>query len=401
MRFNYQARTPTGEVQSGTVEASSKEAAVSLLQRHGLYITFLEEVAAPPVYAKRIKIFERIAAKDIVMFSRQLAIMFKTKVPLVEALETLAAQTKNPDLKEKIFKLAKEVEAGTSLSKALSRYPKVFSPFFIAMVRAGEASGKLSEALSYLAEHLEREYHLSSKLKGAMIYPAMVLFVAIIVLALMMFYIIPQLTEVLLASGGELPAITKIVISLSAFLRKWGLLLILVLLILVIFAIRYSRSQEGKKFFDQISLRFPITSELVRMICLSRFAENLSTLISGGLPIARALEISGDIVGNTVYKEIIFQTRDGVRKGEPISSTLARFPEIFPPVFTQMTAVGEKTGTLDKTLLEIVSFYQKETDRTIDNLLSILEPVLIIFLGLVVGGLMASVLLPLYRVAGV
>ena len=401
MRFNYQARTPTGEVQSGTVEASSKEAAVSLLQRHGLYITFLEEVAAPPVYAKRIKIFERIAAKDIVMFSRQLAIMFKTKVPLVEALETLAAQTKNPDLKEKIFKLAEEVEAGTSLSKAFSLYPKIFSPFFIAMVRAGEASGKLSEALSYLAEHLEREYHLSSKLKGAMIYPAMVLLVAIIVLALMMFYIIPQLTEVLLASGGELPAITKIVISLSAFLRKWGLLLILVLLILVIFAIRYSRSQEGKKFFDQISLRFPITSELVRMICLSRFAENLSTLISGGLPIARALEISGDIVGNTVYKEIIFQTRDGVRKGEPISSTLARFPEIFPPVFTQMTAVGEKTGTLDKTLLEIVSFYQKETDRTIDNLLSILEPVLIIFLGLVVGGLMASVLLPLYRVAGV
>ena len=401
MKFNYQARTPTGEVQSGTVEASSKEAAVSLLQRHGLYITFLEEVAAPPVYAKRIKIFERIAAKDIVMFSRQLAIMFKTKVPLVEALETLAAQTKNPDLKEKIFKLAEEVEAGTSLSKAFSRYPKIFSPFFIAMVRAGEASGKLSEALSYLAEHLEREYHLSSKLKGAMIYPAMVLLVAIIVLALMMFYIIPQLTEVLLASGGELPAITKIVISLSAFLRKWGLLLILVLLILVIFAIRYSRSQEGKKFFDQISLRFPITSELVRMICLSRFAENLSTLISGGLPIARALEISGDIVGNTVYKEIIFQTRDGVRKGEPISSTLARFPEIFPPVFTQMTAVGEKTGTLDKTLLDIVSFYQKETDRTIDNLLSILEPALIIFLGLVVGGLMASVLLPLYRVAGV
>jgi len=401
MRFNYQARTPTGEVQSGTVEASSKEAAVSLLQRHGLYITFLEEVAAPPVYAKRIKIFERIAAKDIVMFSRQLAIMFKTKVPLVEALETLAAQTKNPDLKEKIFKLAEEVEAGTSLSKAFSRYPKIFSPFFIAMVRAGEASGKLSEALSYLAEHLEREYHLSSKLKGAMIYPAMVLLVAIIVLALMMFYIIPQLTEVLLASGGELPAITKIVLSLSAFLRKWGLPLILVLLILVIFAIRYSRSQEGKKFFDQISLRLPITSELVRMICLSRFAENLSTLISGGLPIARALEISGDIVGNTVYKEVIFQSRDWVRKGEPISSTLGRFPEIFPPVFTQMTAVGEKTGTLDKTLLDIVSFYQKETDRTIDNLLSILEPALIIFLGLVVGGLMASVLLPLYRVAGV
>jgi len=401
MKFNYQARDQKGEVQSGQVEASSREAAVTLLQRHGLYITFLEEVAAPPFYAQIIKILERTSQKDIVLFSRQLAIMFKSRVPLVESLEVLAVQARNLDLKEKIFKISEEIEGGTTLSGALSKYPKIFSPFYIAMVRAGEASGKLSEALSYLAEHLERGYHLASKLRGAMIYPAMVIFVAMIVFALMMFYIIPQLTEVLLASGGELPAITKIVISLSAFLRKWGLLLILVLLILVIFAIRYSRSQEGKKFFDQISLRFPITSELVRMICLSRFAENLSTLISGGLPIARALEISGDIVGNTVYKEIIFQTRDGVRKGEPISSTLARFPEIFPPVFTQMTAVGEKTGTLDKTLLEIVSFYQKETDRTIDNLLSILEPVLIIFLGLVVGGLMASVLLPLYRVAGV
>lgn len=400
MKFNYQARAPTGEIQLGTVEASSKEAAISLLQRHGLYVTFLEEVAAPPLYARRMKLFEKVSLKEIFLFSRQLAVMFKTKVPLVEALEVLAVQTKNPDLKEKIFKLAEEVEAGTSLSGALSRYPKIFSPFYIAMVRAGEVSGKLSEALSYLAEHLEREYHLTSKLRGAMIYPAMVLFVAITVLALMMFYIIPQLTEVLIVSGGELPAITKGVISLSAFLKKWGLFLIFGLLILIISVIRYYRTQEGKKFFDRIFLRFPIVSELLKMIYLSRFAENLSTLISGGLPIARALEISGDIVGNTVYKEIIFQTRDEVRRGESISSTLGRFPEIFPPVFTQMTSVGEKTGTLDKTLLDIVSFYQREVDRTIDNLLSILEPVLIIFLGLVVGGLMASVLLPLYRVAG-
>lgn len=401
MKFNYQARIPTGEVQSGTVEASSREAAISLLQRHGLYITILEEAREVPLYAKRIKIFERVPAKDIVMFSRQLAIMFRTKVPLVEGLETLAVQIKNPDFKEKIFKLAEEVEAGTSLSKALSRYPKIFSPFFVAMVRAGETSGKLSESLTYLAEHLEREYHLESRLKGAMIYPALVLFMAILVLAMMMFYIIPQLTEVLVASGGELPTITKLVISLSAFLKKWGLFLILILFVVAIFLIRYSRTQEGKKFFDQISLRLPITSGLVKTLCLSRFAENLSTLISGGLPITRALEISGDIVGNTIYKEIILQTRDEVRKGESISSTLGRFPEIFPPVFTQMTSVGEKTGTLDKTLLEIVSFYQKEVDRTIDNLLSILEPALIIFLGLVVGGLMASVLLPLYRIAGV
>jgi len=401
MKFNYQARDQKGEVQSGQVEASSREAAITLLQRHGLYITFLEEIAAPPFYAKIIKILERTSQKDIVLFSRQLAIMFKSRVPLVESLEVLAVQARNLDLKEKIFKISKEIEGGTTLSGALSKYPKIFSPFYIAMVRAGEASGKLSESLSYLAEHLERGYHLASKLRGAMIYPAMVIFVAMIVFAFMMFYIIPQLTEVLLSSGGELPLITKGAISLSIFLKKWGIFLILTLLGLIIFAIRYSRSREGKKFFDQISLRLPLVSELLKMICLSRFAENLSTLISGGLPIASALEISGEIVGNYVYREIIFQTRDEVRRGESISSILSRFPEVFPPVFTQMTLVGEKTGTLDKTLLNIVSFYQKEVDGTVDNLLSILEPALIIFLGLIVGGLMASVLLPLYQTSGI
>jgi len=401
MKFNYQARDQKGEVQSGQVEASSREAAVTLLQRHGLYITFLEEVAAPPFYAQIIKIFERTSQKDIVLFSRQLAIMFKSRVPLVESLEVLAVQARNLDLKEKIFKISEEIEGGTTLSGALSKYPKIFSPFYIAMVRAGEASGKLSEALSYLAEHLERGYHLASKLRGAMIYPAMVIFVAMIVFALMMFYIIPQLTEVFLSSGSELPLITKGAISLSIFLKKWGIFLILTLLGLIIFAIRYSRTSQGKKFFDQISLRLPLVSELLKMICLSRFAENLSTLISGGLPIASALEISGEIVGNSVYREIIFQTRDEVRKGESISSILSRFPEVFPPVFTQMTLVGEKTGTLDKTLRNIVSFYQKEVDGTVDNLLSILEPALIIFLGLVVGGIMASVLLPLYQMPGI
>jgi len=401
VKFNYQARTPTGEVQSGRVEASSRAAAISLLQRHGLYITFLEEVAAPPLFARRIKLFERISQRDIVLFSRQLAIMFKSRVPLVEALEVLATQSRNSDLKEKILKMAEEIEGGTSLSGALSKYPKVFPPFYTAMVRSGEASGKLSESLSYLAEHLEREYHLTGKLKGAMIYPTMVISMAIIVLALMMFYIIPRLSEVLSASGSELPAITKGIIFLSLFLKKQGWILILVLISLIIFAFRYARTSEGKKFFDQLSLRLPLASELLKMICLSRFAENLSTMISGGLPIARALEISGEIVGNTVYKEIIFQTRDEVRKGEAISSTLARYPEVFPPVFIQMTSVGEKTGTLDKTLLDIVSFYQKEVDRTVDNLLSILEPALIAFLGLIVGGLIASVIMPLYQTMGI
>ncbi len=396
MNYNYQTRTKEGEIRAGQVEASSKEAAIVLLQKHGLYVTFLEE-ATQPLYAKRIKIFERISQKDIVLFSRQLAIMFKSKVPLVESLRVLASQTKGSDFQEKIAKLSEEVEGGTSFSKALSCYPKIFSSFYVAMVKSGEVSGKLSEVLSYLAEHLEKEYHLSAKTKGALLYPALIVFVILIVLILMVFFVIPHLSEVLETSEQALPTVTKIVIASAAFLRNWGWLAILGLIFLTFFCFRYYQVEKGKKFFDKIFLRLPMIGELLEMIYLARLAENLSTLISGGLPIAQALETVGDIIDNTSYKEMIFQTRDEVRKGEPISSVLFRAPELFPPVFIQMVLVGEKTGTLDATLMDIAEFYQKEIDRAIDNVLNVLEPVLIVFLGLVVAGIMLSILMPLYK----
>jgi type IV pilus assembly protein PilC len=396
MKFNYQARTKKGEIRIGQIEASSKEAALTLLQRHKLYVTFLEE-AIPPVYAKRVKIFEKISRKEIVLFSRQLAIMFKSKVPLVEALRVLSSQVKNSDFREKILKLSEEVEGGTTLSKALSRYPKIFSSFYVAMVKSGEVSGKLSEVLGYLADHLEREYHLTAKTRGALIYPSLIVLVVFLVLALMIFFVIPQLTEVLEAGGQSLPTVTQIVIGFADFLKNWGLLLIIVLIALIFFCFRYYQTKAGKSFFDRIFLKLPLIGELLKMIYTARLAENLSTLISGGLPITQALGTVGEIIGSAPYQTAILKTQEAVRKGEPISSVLGQYPELFPPVFIQMVLVGERTGSLDATLINIVEFYQKEIDRTIDNTLSILEPALIIFLGLVVGGLMLSILMPLYR----
>ena len=397
MKFNYQARTKKGEIQAGVVEASSKEAAILLLQKYGLYITYLEEVKVP-FYARKVTIFKRISRKDIVLFSRQLAIMFSSKVSLVEALTTIASQTKNFEFRERILDLSQEVEGGSTFSKALSRHSQIFSSFYISMVKSGETSGKLSESLSYLADHLEKEYYLISKLRGAMIYPSLVVTVALVVLLVMIFFVIPQVAKVFQESGQALPIITQLVISLSLFLKKWGFLFIGLLVGFIIFVLRYIKTSEGKENFDKISLRLPIIGELLKMVYLSRFAENLSTLISGGLPIARALETTGEIVGNTVYKRIIFLTRDEVQRGEPISSVLRRYPETFPPLFCQLTLVGEKTGTLQKTLLNIVDFYQKEVDRSTENLLTILEPVLIIFLGVIVAGLMAAVLIPIYKI---
>lgn len=396
MKFNYQARTKKGDVHTGFVEASSKESAVTILRERGLYVTFLEE-AIPSVYARKIEFFGRITKKDIVLFSRQLSIMFRCKVPLIESLRVLSLQTKNVDFKEKILKISEEVEGGTAFSQALARYPKIFSFFYVAMVKSGEASGKLSEVLNYLADHLEREYHLTAKARGALIYPCLVIIVALLVLTLLVFFVLPNLIEVLEASGQSFPTSTKIVIALADFFRSWWWLIFSLIILLILFSFKYRSTESGRNFFDRIFLKIPILGLFLQMIYLSRFAENLSTLISSGLPIVQALEIVGDIIGNVSYKEVIIRTKEGVKKGEMISSILSRVPELFSPIFIQMVLIGEKTGTLDTTLMYIVDFYQKEVDRTIDNILGILEPALIVFLGFVVAGIMLSILMPIYQ----
>jgi len=398
MRFNYQARTKTGEIQSGIVEASSREAAFNVLKSHNLYVTALEEAGAVPFYAKRLRIFERITRKDIVLFSRQLAIMFKSNVPVVETFRTIAKQTRKHTFREVILNIAGDVEGGTPLSKALASYPKLFSPFYINMVRSGEASGKLTEVFSYLADHLEKEHAFRGKIKGAMVYPFFILFVFAIVVIVIMVYVIPQLSAVLLETGRPLPLITRAVIGVSVFLRTKGIIIILGLVVLVIAIFQFAKSKTGKRFFDKYSLRVPVLSSFLKKLYLARFALNLSTLISGGLPIARALEITGEVVGNNIYRQIILKTKTEVERGETISSVLEKYPDFISPLFYQMIRVGEKTGTLDTSLMNVVDFYQRDVDRNLEGFTRLLEPIFIILLGGVVGLLMASVLMPLYSI---
>lgn len=395
MKFNYQARTKTGEIQSGLVEASSREAAFNVLKSHGLYVTILEKIALP-FYARRLKFLERATRKDIVLFSRQLSIMIKSKVPVVETLRTIARQIRKPVFREKILKIAEEVEGGIPLSKAFSIYPKLFSPFYINMVKSGEASGKLSEIFIYLADYLEREHAFRSKIKGAMIYPIFILIVFIAVVGIMMIYVIPQLSEVLKGTGQELPLITRFIIKASDFLKNRWWVVGLVLLAIIIGLIRFIKSKTGKDFFDRTLVRMPLLGSFLKKLYLSRFALNLSTLISGGLPIARALEITGEVVGNNLYKDIIFETRDGVKRGEPISSILERYPSSISPLFYQMIIAGEKTGSIDESLMNVVEFYQRDVNRSLDTFVRLLEPIFIILLGGVVAGLMGAVLMPLY-----
>jgi type IV pilus assembly protein PilC len=399
MKFLYQARTKEGDLKSGVIEASSKEVALSLLQNLGYYVTYLEE-ERPPIYAREIKIFQRISLRDLFTFFRQLSILLSSQVPIVESLVTLSTQTRNLEFKEIILDIAKEVEAGSPLSKALLKYPKVFSSFHVAMVRAGEVSGKLSQSLFHLANHLEREYNVKGKIRGAMIYPILVFIVFLAVLSVMVFSVLPSFEKIFIERGAEIPFPTKVVLSFSRFLREKFLTLVFVLGIFSVLIFYYSRTKEGRKIFDEVSLKIPFFGGISKQSIISRLAGNLSTLTSAGLTITEALELVENIVGNEVYKFVISKMKEGVKKGESISSISSLYPELFPPFFNQLVLVGEKSGTLSNCLLAISDFYQSEVEKSIENSLRILEPLLIIILGGLVGGLMFAVFLPLYRIIG-
>lgn len=400
MRFVYQARTPSGEIQSGIIEASSRDSAFNILKDHNLFIISLNEELVP-VYAKKIKLFDRIPKKEIIYFSRQMAIMFKSKVPLIEIFQTIAKQTKNTALRDVILKISEEVEGGSKFSSALSSHPNVFSTFYVNMVKAGEASGKLSEVFIYLADYLEKEGKLKAKISGAFVYPGFITIVFVIVIYVIAIMVIPTLSQVLTSSGKELPPLTKFVIGFSDTVRTKGWMIILGIAILAggIYYL-FKQSEKLKSSFFTVLLSVPLISGFLKKIYLARIALNFSTLVSGGIPVAQALEITGQVVGNPVYRRIINEARDEVKKGQKISSVFEHYPQYISPLFYQMIVVGEKTGTLESSLINVVGFYEEETDRALESFAKLLEPIMIIILGLLVAGLIAAVLLPIYSGLG-
>lgn len=399
MRFSYQARTKTGKIQTGIVDASSRESALNILRSHDLYPTILEELNVP-FYARELSFLHPIKSKDIVLFSRELAILFQANVPIVEAFKSIARQTRNKRFKEVIMKIAENVEGGTSLSESLSSFPKLFSSFYINMVKSGEESGKISEVFNYLADYLEKEHYFRSKIRGALVYPAFVFIVFIGVVSLIVTYVIPQMKEVLESVGTDLPAITKFVLAVSDFVRTKFLWLILGIAAVITGLVYFFKSEKGKVFASKYSLQIPFLGTFLKKYYLSRFALNLSTLISAGLPIVKSLEITSTIIGNRAYKELLLNTRDGVKKGESINSILENYPNLVSPLFYQIVAVGEKTGNLSSALKNVVIFYQREVDQGLEAFTQLIEPVFIILLGGVVGGLMAAVMIPLYSFSG-
>jgi type IV pilus assembly protein PilC len=309
-------------------------------------------------------------------------------------------QTKNPNFKQKIIKISQLVEEGNSLSEAFAKYPDIFNIFYTSLIKTGEASGRISESLYYLSDHLEREHDIESQIKSAMIYPAFVICVLAGVVLIIMFFVMPRLIDLLKQTATKPPFFTALMMNFYAFMMNFGWIVIVGFMALAVFIVYYFTTKEGKKKYDAWLLKTPLIGSFFKKIYLITFAENISTLISAGLSINNALKITKDAINNFVYKKIIAEVGDGVSEGQKISAILVKYQDFIPPFVVQMIEVGEETGKLDKNLVEIVNFYQKEVNRAVATFTALLEPILIIVLGGIVALLAVSVIEPLYGALG-
>jgi len=398
MKFKYQAKNKNGEIQRGLIEATSKRAATVICIKNGLEITSLTDVTKDSIFAPFMRLWEGVGAKEFVIFSRQLATLIDSKVPLLSSLQSIANQTENKYFSLKIKEIMSDVDGGYSLSEALEKHPEVFSKFYVNMVKAGEASGTLQKTLNDLADNIEKNYELTSKLKGAMYYPAFIFSAMVIVGFLMMSFVMPKLLEILKEADVTLPIQTRVFIVVSDFLAVYWWAVGIVAIGGIIGLVYYLKTDDGKREFDQLILKVPVINKILKNIYIARFAENLSTLIQSGLPITTALLITSDVVGNEVYRQIIREGASEIKKGGGMADIFDRY-ELIPPVVCQMIRVGEETGRIDFTLSKVTDFYMKEADNMVRNFSTLIEPVIMVILAIGVGILVSAVLLPIYQVA--
>jgi type IV pilus assembly protein PilC len=400
-KFRYTARNEIGEVQAGLVEAASRDLAIRILQENKLYILSLETTEKKKISETLFGFFQRVNVKDLMLFTRQFSTLISAEVTISDALRTLHKQITKPVLKDAIFDVYTDVEGGLYLSQALSKHPNVFSDFYVNMVRSAEVSGRLEQTLLFLADYLEREMKLNSKIKGAMIYPIFVIVIFILVVAVVVTVVIPQLKTIFDEVNVQLPLLTRILMGAGGFLSSWGWAILLFLAVVVIFAIKYFKGEEGKQVWDEIILSIPVIGGLNKKIAIARLATSINVLLKGGLPIANSLEISGRVVNNNIYHRILNETADDIRKGGTISGTLSRYPEYFPPMVSQMIVIGENSGKIDELLEKVSSFYNEEVQNAINNSVELIQPILIVFLGVFIGLFVAAVLIPIYNLAEV
>ena len=399
--YLWKGRTTAGEIQTGELTFDSQDEVLAALRKKRIIITSVREKPRDLKFTLP-KIGSGVSTRDLAIFTRQFATMINAGLPLVQCLDILSKQTEKEDFRAVIAQTMRDVEAGTTLAEALAKKEnnKVFDELFVNMVEAGEAGGILDDILQRLATFIEKAEALKRKIQGAMVYPAVVMTVACLATAFMLIFIIPTFARMFTAFGGDLPLPTKIVMGLSSFLRSYWWVMLGGIVGAIVMIRRYYTTEQGHMQIDKLLLKVPVLGDVIRKGAVARFTRTLGTLISSGVPILTGLEITARTAGNRVVQEAIMAARASIREGETISAPLKQ-SNVFPPMVVQMISVGEETGALDDMLTRIADFYDSEVDTAVDALTSLIEPVMIVFMGAVVGGMVIAMYLPMFKLINV
>jgi len=399
MKFIYRAKNKQGNVRAGKVEARSLDTAVSILQGYDLIvleiapekkITFLDGIFGTKT---------RISKKDLAIFMRQFSTLLESQVPLGEALRTLYLQAATPAIKDLVFQLVSDLDSGLPLSKSIEKRSDIFGDFYIEMIKSGEISGRLEEVLSYLADYAEHENDLINKAKSAATYPAFLFGTFMLISVVITVALAPQMISIFEEFGTVPPIGTKILIFIGEFFKNWGILALVFVLGMIWLFLNYFHSVEGRRIGGIYVFKIPVLGEVYKKIYISRFCETAGTLIHGGIPVVTAFEVAGKATGNYIYQKIGYKVANAVKEGESISSILKKDYEYLPPLVSQMVAVGEGTGRLDSILRKVAEYYQKEVDRSFLTMIDLLQPILVVIIGILVAFLVSAVLLPIYQLA--
>lgn len=396
--FKYEAVDRDGAPRSGEIEAHNIDVAISSLQNRGLIISEIKPGDQKSIFETNITI-GGVKNKDIVILSKQLSTLFEAQVSALRVFRLLAKESQNPILRKALDDVSSDISDGSSVAQALGKHPKVFSSFYVNMVTAGEESGKLSQTFTYLSEYLDRTYELTSKAKNALVYPAFVISVFFIVMYLMLTMVIPKISQILVDSGQELPFFTKLVVGFSDVLTNYGIFLIAALVIFAFVSFRFSRTEGGAAIFDDIKLSIPAVGNLYEKLYLARIAGNMNMMLTSGISMVKTLDNTAEIVDNKVFQEIMIEVSRDVSTGSSVSDAMSKHERI-PSMLVQMISVGEETGKMSQVLDTMSRFYEREVINAVDTLVGLIEPMMIVLLGAGVGGLLASVLIPIYNVTG-
>ncbi len=402
--YEYKARDRGGKLITATMEAASQRDVASLLREKGYFIS---EIKAPKTglnadikLPKWLDIGSKPNLRDVTIFSRQFATVINAGLPIVQSLAILERQTDKQGFKDALKKVREDVETGLPLSEALAKFPGIFNRLYIYLVRAGEVSGNLDGILERIASYQEKQAELRGKLRSALTYPTVVLVIALAVTYFLLTGIVPQFASILTQLGGELPLITSILIAISDFLRyQWWLLAIIIVAAVVGISLYY-RTNQGKHVIDRLLLRIPVVGKLVQKTAIASFSNTFGLLLKSGVNIIESIEITKGTAGNIIVEDILDDAKQAVQRGEQLSVTLTQNPHVFPPLVSSMIAIGEETGAVDSMLDKIASFYEREVNEAVESLTAALEPMLIVFLGTVVGFIVAGMFLPMFSIIG-